>query len=81
MEAVEVRKKINKVVAEIKDINFLVNLYDLLQNKANDKSNMEILSELTPKQLARLKSSMKLLDEGRGSPHELVIQRLKKLSR
>jgi hypothetical protein len=81
METKEVRKKINKIVSEIDDNNFLVNLYDLLQNKANEQSDIEVMGELTPKQMAQLKISMKQLDEGKGTPHEIVIARLKKLSR
>jgi hypothetical protein len=81
MKSIDLRKKISKIVQEIDDQSFLVNLYDLLQNKANDKSGKDILDELTPKQLTRLKSSMKQLDEGRGIPHEIVMGRLKNLSR
>ena len=81
MGTIELRKKINKIVAEIEDKNFLVNLYDLLQNNANDKSSKDILDELTPRQLSRLKSSMKKLEEGKGSSHDVVMTRLKRLAR
>jgi hypothetical protein len=81
MGTIELRKKINKIVGEIDDKNFLVNLYDLLQNKANDKSSKDILDELTPKQLTRLKSSIKQLDAGKGISHEVAMARLKKLAR
>jgi|GEM_PF-3310771 hypothetical protein len=52
-----------------------------LKKKANDKSGKDILDELTPKQLTRLKSSMKQLDEGKGIPHEIVMDSLRKLTR
>ena len=81
MGTIELRKKINKIVGEIEDKSFLVNLYDLLQNKANDKSGKDILDELTPRQLSRLKNSMKQLDEGKGTSHDVVMTRLKKLAR
>ena len=81
MKTIEIRKKINKVISEIEDKNFLVDLYDLLQNKAKDKSEKDILDELTPKQLARLRTSMKQLDQGKGIAHEQVMQRLGKLAR
>jgi hypothetical protein len=52
-----------------------------LKKKANDKSGKDMLDELTPKQLTRLKSSMKQLDEGKGIPHEIVMDSLRKLTR
>ena len=81
MTAIQLRKKIGKIVQEIEDESFLVNLYDLLQNKATDKSEKDILDELTPKQLTRLKSSMKQLDDGKGTAHEIVMTRLRTLAR
>ena len=81
MGTIELQKRISKIVKEIDDKNFLVNLYDLLQNKATDKSQKDILDELTPRQLTRLKSSIKQLDSGKGVSHDIVMTRLKKLAR
>jgi cell fate (sporulation/competence/biofilm development) regulator YmcA (YheA/YmcA/DUF963 family) len=78
METKEVRKRIANLVNKIKDNHFLVTVYELIESRVNENETVDIIDELSPSQLKRLKKAIKQMDTGKGVSHEVAMAKIRK---
>jgi hypothetical protein len=81
MSSIELQRKITKVVKQVKDEDFLLHLYELLEARVSDESEKDIVDELSPAQYKSLKKSLQKLDEGKRISHADAMKWLKSLKR
>jgi hypothetical protein len=79
MNTSEIKKRLIKPISEVNDEELLKGIYHIVENKLKEELQEEIMHSFNPEEVMRIKKAMKELDEGKGIPHRVVMDRLKKL--
>ncbi len=79
MNAVEIQDKVVQVVRRITDTDFLLYLYEMLEAKAADDSENDILDELNETQRSSILQAIEKVEAGGGVAHTEAIRKLRNL--
>lgn len=77
MDKEKLKSDFHKLIDDFEDVETLENVYEGMVN-LQKQSKVDILDELTPAQLERLKESLKQAEEGNVISHEVMREKIKK---
>jgi len=72
METIQLKTKFHKLIDKFTDVKMLEQFYEILSDYQNQKTNLDILDELSENQKKRLKASTKQAQSGNTLSNEEV---------
>jgi hypothetical protein len=76
-QLLKARKRLLTVVNKVKDENFLVHLYEMIEARVNENEKVDIVDSLTAPEQKKLFAALARLDKGEKVSHSAAIKYLK----